>query len=84
MSKLTEGGLIKLKDRIDHAKVEIATFKSRRKDLLLELKAKFGCTTIEQAEKKEKQLAKTIGDINLEIEDELDVIMKQYPDLEVD
>ena len=48
--------LLKLKERIDTAKIEVSELEGRKKALLEELDREYGCKSVKQAEKKRQQM----------------------------
>jgi len=64
---MNEQDLLKLKARIDRAKTEVAELKGRESYLLKELKEKYSCNNIEEAQEKLSTM-----------EDEISQLQEQY------
>lgn len=79
----SEQKLLKIKEEIDSAKVELSKAEGKKDVLLSQLKSQFGCSSIEEAEKKVKTLEKSIAKLLASIEEGLLEIEEKY-DLEID
>lgn len=76
---MTEKKLLELKKEIEEAKNVVAELKGQRTALMTQLKEEWGCTTIEAADKKVKDLEKQIKDLTTNIETGLEELERQYP-----
>lgn len=65
---MKEKELIELKDKIDTAKDEVAQLKGQQTALMRQLKEKYGCKTLEEAEEK----AEKIKDANVKLQKQID------------
>jgi len=65
---MNEQELLELKEEIDQAKQKYSELKGRLTFLMKQLKEDWGCTTIEQAEKKSAEMEKKIEKLNTQIE----------------
>ena len=75
---LDEDGLLDLKKKIEDAKSTVAEYKGQLKSLMEQLKSDYGCSTLEQAEKKLKSLKGQIEDLNAEIEEGIEKLQEKY------
>jgi len=78
---MTEKDLLQLKEQIDQAKESIAEFTGKLKYLQQELKEKWGCNTIDDAEKKVGELGEDIEKLEDEIETAMADIEEKYKEL---
>lgn len=70
--------LLTLKKQITEAKTQMSELTGQRKALLAQLKTDWGCSTIEQAQKKLQQLTEEIDKIDLEIEEGVQELNEKY------
>lgn len=70
--------LLQLKTDIDTAKVEVSKIKGKKELLENQLKTQFGCSTIEEAEEKVKQLQKKIDKLSTSIEEGIQELEEKY------
>lgn len=76
--QLDEQGLLDLKKKIDTAKSEVSELKGHQTALMNQLKADYGCKTIEEAEKKLKAMGKEIEGMEKEIEEGVKELEGKY------
>jgi len=76
--QIGEEELLDLKKKIEKAKISVSELKGQQKSLMNQLKTEYGCTTIEQAEKKLASIDKEIAGLDKEINDKIEVISKKY------
>lgn len=79
-SNFTEKDLLALKKKIDEGKDKIAEMKGKQKYLLKELAEKWGCKSIEEAE---KTLVKTQAELD-SISSKLDALLDDIEDKYID
>lgn len=75
---MTEQDLVNLKKKIESSKQKQSELKGKKKALMENLLATFGCKTIEEAEKKAKSLEKDISKLEKEKEDGIKEIEENY------
>ena len=78
MNKLDEQQLLDLKKQIEQAKTQVAELQGSRKHLMKELKDDWGCTTIEEAEKKLKKLQKELEQLQNKIKEQTEELIEKY------
>ena len=66
--KVDEKYLLELKAKLDRAKTEISELAGKKAYLMDELKTKWGCETIKEAEELEKKMDKVLDDLEALIE----------------
>ena len=75
---MTEADLYKLKEEIEKAKTAIANYEGRKQALLNQLKNDFGCTDIETARLKLKDMNEEFNKISNDIASNIIEIEKKY------
>jgi len=75
---MKEADLLKLKQEIDQAKSSVSELKGQQTALLKQLKEEWGCSSIEEAEKKIKKMQKEIETLDASIETGLEELEEQY------
>lgn len=76
--KLTQNDLLDLKEEIDQAKTKKAEYVGQKNALMKQLKDTWGCTTLEQAEKKLASIEKQIADLKSSIEEKTAELQSKY------
>ncbi len=71
--------LLDLKDEIEQAKQDLSELKGQQKALMAQLKSEWGCTTIEQAEKKLGAMDDELALLDSQIEEGIKDIEEKYP-----
>ena len=71
--------LLELRSKIDRAKMEVARLTGERDVLLKELRSKWACKTVEEAEKRLDALDEEIEQVEREIEQKIEHIKQTYP-----
>lgn len=79
----SEQKLLKLKEEITSAKTTLSKAEGKKDVLMSQLKSQFGCSTLEEAEKKSKQMEKSIEKLTTSIEEGLLDIEQKF-DIEID
>lgn len=77
---MNEKQLLALKEEIAEAKSKAAELKGQKNALMKQLKEEWGCTSIEVAEKKIKQMEKDITKLDAEIKKGMDELNVKYPE----
>ena len=75
---MNEKDLLTMKEDIDKAKVKISELNGKQKYLLQELKDKWQCNSLEEANEKLKMMNKEIDATNVKITKMLNEIQEQY------
>jgi len=75
---LNEKDLLKIKSDIDQAKSKVSELTGKKKHLLQELKDKWGCSSIEEAEKMVKGLEREIKGLEIKVSTITEEIKEQY------
>ena len=75
---MNEKDLLKMKEDIDRAKSKVSELTGKQKHLLSELKDKWECSSIEEAERYLKKLDREIKRIDIKIEESIKDIQQQY------
>ena len=70
--------LLDLKEKIDQAKEKSAELKGQLKGLTKELSDDWGCTTIEQAERKVTKMESDIEKLNTQINEGVEELEEKY------
>lgn len=73
--------LIELKEKIEKGKTKLAELKGQRDTYLSQLKKEFGCESIEDAEKKNKELENSIQKLKEHLEEKENELREKYPNL---
>ena len=73
----TEKELLQLKSDIDSAKIKISELTGQKNALLKQLE-EWGCKTIEEAEKKLKEMESDISDFDVKITKGVEELEKKY------
>lgn len=76
--KLTQNDLLDLKEEIDQAKTKKAEYVGQKNALMKQLKDNWGCTTLEQAEKKLTSIEKQINELKESIEEKTAELQSKY------
>ena len=76
--KLTQNDLLDLKEEIDQAKTKKAEYVGQKNALMKQLKDNWGCTTLEQAEKKLASIEKQINELKESIEEKTQALQDKY------
>ena len=75
---LTEKQLLDLKEEIGEAKNKVAELKGQQNALMKQLKEEWGCTTLEQAEKKIAQIEEEVAILQRQIEKGIEELQEKY------
>lgn len=75
---MNEKELLKLKGEIDEAKEQVAELKGKRDHLMSELKEKWHCKSVEEAEGKLKEMEAEIKQLDKQIEEGVREIEEKY------
>lgn len=75
---MNENDLIRLKQQIDEAKEKNLQLKGQMDALMQQLKEDWKCDSIEQANKKLKQMEKQVNDLTDEIETGIQELEEKY------
>jgi uncharacterized protein YoxC len=75
---MTDQELLNLKKSIDNAKRQQSEMEGKKKALVETLNQKFGCKTIDQAEKKVESLSKEIDKLEKEKQELIEKLEKDY------
>jgi len=78
MGTLTEKGLFKLKESIEQAKTNISKIEGSQQTLLEQLQNDWGCSSIEEAEKKLGVIKKKIDRLSTQIKEGIEEIEEKY------
>lgn len=78
---MTERELLELKEQIDEAKEKMSRLQGQHDGLLQQLKDDWGCTTLEQAQKKLKAMEKDVENLSNEILTGLRKLEEKYNDI---
>lgn len=81
MGKLKEQDLIRITKKIESVKSEISELRGQKKALLNELKEKFDCDSVSDAEKLAQQLEAKSKKLENSIKKDLKKIEENYPEL---
>lgn len=71
--------LLRLRDKIDRAKMEVARLTGKKEELMKELKKRWACESIEEAEKRLDEMIEKGKQIEQEIKRKLEFIREKYP-----
>lgn len=77
---LSEKELLALKKKIEEGKAKIAEAKGKKNYLMSELATKWGCKTIEEAEKKLLKCQKELDTLSVKLDSLLEEIANKYAD----
>jgi len=75
---MTEKELLQLKTKIDSVKSEISKLEGSQITLFSQLQKRWGCSSIEIAEKKLQSLKKKVSDLSIKIDSGLKEIEEKY------
>jgi flagellar biosynthesis chaperone FliJ len=70
--------LERMKKKVDEAKTKVSNLEGKRDSLLEQLKNDFGLDTVEQAEKKLKELEQQKEELEQQVEEKLQEIKENY------
>jgi len=76
--RINEKQLLELKEEIEKAKNKLAELKGRKEYLLQELKDKWGCESLEEAQNKIDLLNDEINNLETTIEKEIEELENEY------
>lgn len=75
---MNEQDLLKLKGEIDEAKERVAESKGKRNHLMAELKEKWHCKSVKEAEEKLKEMGAEIKELDKQIDEGVAEIEERY------
>lgn len=75
---MDEKGLLSIKKEIDDAKAKVSELTGKQQYLLQELKQKWGCSSVSEAEKELKSLEKEIADLDAKIKKGMKEVEEKY------
>jgi predicted nuclease with TOPRIM domain len=79
MNITDEQHLLNLKEEIAEAKNKVAELKGQQIALMKQLKDEWGCSTLEEAKAKVKQMEDELSDLDEEIQKGIDELNEKYP-----
>jgi predicted transcriptional regulator len=79
---MDEKGLLRLKKEIEEAKQKASELKGQKDLLLKELKEKYGCSSVKEANQKMKTLLEEMGEIEARMEEELGTLEREYQQIQ--
>jgi len=75
---IDERKLLDLKEQVEEAKIKVSELTGQQTALMKQLKEEFGCTTIEQAQKKLETMEKEITVLDKKIEEGVQELKTKY------
>jgi hypothetical protein len=75
---MNEKDLLRMKEEIDRAKSKVSELTGKQKHLLAELKDKWECSSIEEAERYLKKLEREIKGLDIKIDESIKDIQERY------
>ena len=70
--------LLQLKEDIEDAKIKVSELTGQRSALMTQLKKDYNCKSLDEADKKSKDLQKQIDDLNSQIEQGIEELETKY------
>ena len=75
---MNERELLELKEEIDTAKEKVSELKGERQSLMKRLKEEWGCPTLEDAEKRLKEMADQVENLSTEIVEGMEELERKF------
>ena len=78
---MNEAELLRLKEKIDSAKTQVAEFEGEKKSILASLLERFDCRTLKEAEAKVEKMQTEIDTAQAELDKGIAEIEKRYEEI---
>ncbi len=79
---MNETELLRLKEKIDSAKTQVAEYEGEKKSILASLLERFGCKTLKEAEAKAAKMQEEIDNMQIDLDGGIAEIEKKYGEIQ--